>query len=278
MTLSTKGAAIGRKGISGDLDEWISFNTGEGMQSAEGRKLLANFPPPELMSVTTGLTDPQHFAEHGAHFARAMADASPKPLKDYKSVLDFGSGVGRLARLFKGFKGVYTGVDVDPNTVAWVADNLPHVKVTASKPREPLPFEAGAFDGVFSISVFTHMNETDQIFYLDELKRVTQSGAYLLLTVHGERAMQRALNEDMIFEMLDIPMTGLSAAEGSFRSGEGFAFIRQEGHLTSDAYEYGITFTDADYVKRVWGERFKVLDVVSGALHDFQDIVVLERN
>lgn len=277
MTLSTKAASIGRKGMSGDLDEWIEFNIGEGMQSPEGRKQLAAFPPLELMQVTTGLTDPQGFAEHGAHFAKALALASPKPLKTFESILDFGSGVGRLARMFKGFKGNYTGVDVDPNTVEWVEKNLPYVKVTLSKPRESLPFEDGAFDGVFSISVFTHMKESDQFFYLDELKRVSREGALLLLTVHGRRALDRALDEDMIFEMLDIPMEGLNRAEAAFKSGDGFAFIRQEGHLTSDAYEYGITFTDADYIRRTWGERFKVLDVVSGGLHDFQDIVVLER-
>jgi cyclopropane fatty-acyl-phospholipid synthase-like methyltransferase len=38
---------------------------------------------------------------------------------------------------------------------------------------------------IVSVSVFSHMNEADQAFYLSELHRVTQPDAHIVITVHG---------------------------------------------------------------------------------------------
>lgn len=267
---------IAQDGISGDLAAWLQFNL-DGPRIAEGGAELAAFPPPELMQVTTGLTDPVHFAQHGVHFVERLADASPTPLADFKSVLDFGCGVGRVARLFKGFKGKYTGVDVDGKTVSWVDESLPHVSAHLSIPRAPLPFSDAEFDCVISISVFTHMTESDQRFYLRELQRVTEPGAILMLTIHGKRALHRALTEDFVFNLVSCPREELESAEEALVDGSGYKFIRQLGHLTSTDYDYGITFINEDYVNRVWSEYFDVVRITTAALHDFQDIVTLRR-
>lgn len=269
-------AAVARDGISGDFAEWLKFNL-DAMKTPEGRTRLAAFPPAELMQITTGLTDPQDFAQHGVHFVEKLEAASPKHLADFESILDFGCGVGRLARLFKGFKGNYTGVDVDGGTVAWVRDALPHVSAYLSAPRQALPFANDTFDCAISISVFTHMNEADQRFYMEELQRVTQTGATLLLTVHGKRALHRALTEEFVFNLVWCPRDELDAAQVSLDTGSGYKFILQPGHLTSAEYEYGITFISRDYIDRVWSEYFDVIDVTEGALYDFQDIVTLRR-
>ena len=51
------------------------------------------------------------FAQHGRDIYAALDAASPKPLRSFASVPDFGVGSGRLARLFTGFDGRYVGVD-----------------------------------------------------------------------------------------------------------------------------------------------------------------------
>ncbi len=129
---------VAQAGIDGNFDDWLDFNlTAVGTAGESG---LAAFPPRELMYVTTGLTDPADFATHGVHFARELEQATPTELKKFASILDFGCGVGRLARLFKGFAGSYAGVDVDAKTVAWVADSLPYVSAHLNIARQPLPF------------------------------------------------------------------------------------------------------------------------------------------
>jgi len=262
-----------RRGISGDLEEWLTFNRVEAFASPDSLALVAPFPPKELMQNTSGLVDPKHFASHGCDILKALSIASPQPISSYTSVLDFGVGVGRLARMFKGFQGSYTGVDVDARHVAWVSSALDHVKAFATTPRAPLPLADKSFDCIISISVFTHMNETDQFFYLSELARVAKPGAILMLTVHGERALKRAETEDMIFNMLSVPRSGIVETRSLFPS-PGFKFIRQDGHLTSDKYEYGITFISRAYVEKEWSRYFDVLPGTA-AIHDFQDVMVL---
>lgn len=270
-------ATIFRQGMSGDLESWLKVNL-DAVGTPDGRTGLAPFPPKALMEVTTGLVEPLHFAQHGVHFIEELEKSSPTPLADFESILDFGCGVGRLARLFKGFKGKYTGVDVDGRTVDWVRDALPYVSANQSTPRLPLPFEDGQFDCVISISVFTHMTEEDQFFYLKELKRVTRPGAVLLLTIHGKRTVERSLTEDFIFDLLWCPRDELEDAKRSLENGSGFKFILHAGHLTSDEYDYGQTFINERYIRKEWGKFFDVVGISSGAIHDFQDIVALRRS
>jgi SAM-dependent methyltransferase len=151
-------------------------------------------------------------------------------------------GAGRLARMFKGFSGRYVGVDIDQEMIDWVKPNLPWVEAYRTEPLRRLPFPDGTFDAVVSVSVFTHMNEPDHLFYLDELKRVTVPGARLMLTVCGLRVIERAEQEPAILQMLAMPPDELAQSRDAFDRGNGFRFVRLEGHLTSEAYEYGNTF------------------------------------
>jgi hypothetical protein len=53
--------------------------------------------------------------------------------------------------------------------------------------------------------------------------------------------------------------------------------VRLECHLASEAYEYGITFVSPSYIEQHWSHYFEIERVIRGAIHDFQDIVVLRR-
>jgi SAM-dependent methyltransferase len=262
-------------GIRGSLDPWLRLNEFTAFESVRAR--VAPFPPAALMHRTSGLDNDQHFAAHGVAILRALAAASPKPLSDYRDLLDFGVGAGRLARMFKGFQGRYAGADIDADNVAWIAGNLPWVQSVKTEPGRTLPFADADFDAVVGISVFTHMNERDQFFYLDELRRVTRAGAMLFLTVSGTRVLERAETDSIIATMLALPEGGLATARAAFDAGPGFCFLRQHRHFTSRRYEYGATFISEVYIARNWARFFELQDVVRGAIHDFQDIVVLRR-
>jgi SAM-dependent methyltransferase len=263
-----------RSGISGNLEDWLAFNRDGAFASTGGLALAAPFPPAELMQNVSALTEPRDFAAHGCDILKALSTASPSPLNAFTDVLDFGVGAGRLARMFKGFQGRYTGVDVDTRHVAWVSSALDYVTAIATEPKQPLPLAGGSFDCILSISVFTHMNERDHRFYLGELARVARPGASLLLTVHGERALRRAESEASILAMLAVPERAIADTRRLFPA-PGFSFILQQGHLTSSHYDYGITFISREYVEREWSKYFHVVDVCAAAIHDFQDIVVL---
>ena len=266
-----------REGIHGDLNEWLEFNRSAAFESGHNLSYVAPFPPSDRMQITTGLTDPRHFASHGYDILKALSEACPQPLASFQSVLDFGVGAGRLARMFKGFRGTYTGIDVDGRNVAWVASALQYVNAVHTQPRKALPFPNAQFDLIISVSVFSHMNEKDHLFYLSEIARVARPGAIIMLTTHGERALARAETEPSIFKMLEVSARSIKKARAAL-SGGGFKFIRQWlGHLNKLFYSYGITFISSAYIHRVWATYFDVVDIRSGAIHDFQDIAVLRK-
>jgi hypothetical protein len=264
-------------GIRGSLDAWLRLNEVTAFESARARDWVAPFPPRALMHRTSALDNDQDFAAHGGAILRALAAVSQKPLYDYRDLLDFGVGACRLARMFKGFQGRYAGADIDAEHVAWIAGNLPWVQAVKTEPGRPLPFTDASFDAVVSISVFTHMDERHQFFYLGELRRVTRAGAMLFLTVSGARVLERAETDPAIATMHALPKGGLGAARAAFDAGSGFCFLRQYGHPGSRRYEYGNTFISEAYIARNWSRYFEIEDIVRGAIHDFQDLVVLRR-
>jgi SAM-dependent methyltransferase len=237
----------------------------------------APFPPPHLMQIVAGTDSRADFAQHGRDIYRALSGVSPKPLLELGSILDFGVGCGRLARMFGGFRGRYVGVDIDKRLVEWVAGALPYVHAVATEPNRPIAL-AEQFEAVISVSVFSHLDERAQLFYLCELHRMAKPGGYLFLTIHGERALQRAEQSPDILRLLGVPRSGIVQSRGAFASGKGYHFVLQsDGHLTTDDYQYGITFISADYIQNEWAKLFEIVHIASGAIHDFQDIVVLRK-
>ncbi len=267
------------------VDEWVQLNRHDVFADAALRKYVSPFPPRELMQNVSGLVSESDFASHGADFFVALSEASPKPLSAYRSILDFGCGCGRLARMFKGHPGRVAGCDIDHRHVEWVDGALDFVDAKLSGVKPPIPYANSEFEAVISISIFTHLNEASQDQFLSELARVAADDGLLFLTVHGERALQRAIGEPTIRAMIDVPDRPFAKARESFDAGR-HAFILQKGHLTTagqkaDAkivegdFEYGITFIPRGYIQSHWGRWFEIVDYRSGALHDFQDLVVL---
>jgi SAM-dependent methyltransferase len=271
------------------VDEWVYLNRTEVFNNPDLRKYIALFPPPELMQITSGLSKESDFASHGADFWIALSQSSPKPLSEYASILDFGCGCGRLARMFKGYSGHFAGCDIDHRTIEWCSATLGYMDAKLSTVRPPIPFTDNEFEAVISISIFTHLNESSQDQFLQELCRVCRPDGLLFLTIHGSRALNRTISEPQIKSMLSMDEDLFKAARNNFVKGQ-YAFILQQGHLTtigknnevrsdkviSEPFEYGITFIPENYLRTHWGKWFDIIDYRAGAIHDFQDIVVLK--
>jgi hypothetical protein len=232
----------------------------------------ANLPDDDRRFRVIGDRDPVGFLVSGAtdyhRMDRALVAIAGKRLHAFTNVLDWGVGCGRVARHFPAdHASALTGCDIDRDNVDWCGANLAGAFV-ASRLAPPLPFRPGTFDLVYGISVLTHLREPMQLRWLEELARVTQRGAILLMTTHGETA---------------IDFSRLSPADYR-RTREQ---VRREGFVVSDtntqldghaehASEYVNTYHDADYVRRVWGRYFDVLHILPGyILH--HDLVVLRR-
>jgi SAM-dependent methyltransferase len=272
------------------VEDWLWLNGSAIFDDPLLRPHVAPFPPQELMTNVSGLTNDRDFAAHGVEIFRALTQASPKPVTDYRGILDFGCGCGRLARMFKGHPNRIVGCDIDKRHVNWIAGNLDYMDACLISVNPPLPFGDDEFDAIVSISVFTHLTEKSQDDFLAELARITSRDGYLFLTVHGARALERAKSEQMIRDMLWVDEEPFDKASLEFEQRR-HAFILQPGHLTTvgvdkafkstaktvieEPYQYGITFIPEQYIFTHWAKWFHVVEIRRGAIHDFQDIVVL---
>lgn len=232
------------------------------------------FPSPDLIWRVAGTSDVAHFDSSGRQSVedlRAALRAVKSDLDSHRAILDFGCGCGRVLRWLDGLPAdvALHGCDIDAEAVAWVADNLPHVRVTTNEGTPPLPFDADAFDVVFNHSVFTHLPEDYQDAWLAELNRVVRPDGIVVLTVAADHpfagllATWRDAGEDP------------SAWERLYRE-KGFVYVANDSWTGGPFPDfYHSTFHAPWYVFEHWSQFLDIQAyIVRGAL-DFQDIVVL---
>jgi SAM-dependent methyltransferase len=132
----------------------------------------------------------QEFVSSGSRIVDMLV--SYADLRPSQSVLDIGSGIGRVARALTtqlSPAGSYHGFDVDSHAVAWcrqayspfknfsfVHAPIGYVNVKGTAPVRGedfiFPYPDGTMDLVFSVSVYTHLDARIVDHYLAETSRV----------------------------------------------------------------------------------------------------------
>jgi SAM-dependent methyltransferase len=127
-----------------------------------------------------------------ATYIRRHATA-PEP-----AVLEWGCGCARILRhLPDELPGsVIAGADYNPEAIEWCRRNIPDIRFELNGLAPPLPFDDGAFDVVFAISVLTHLSEAMHVAWFDELRRVTRPGGVIMVSVHGEALVPQLLPDE----------------------------------------------------------------------------------
>jgi SAM-dependent methyltransferase len=148
--------------------------------------------------------------------------------------------------------------------VAWCRENIPNSRFDLVPLRPPTTLPESAYDLVIGISVLTHLDEPTQLVWLEELQRVTKPGGYLLLTTHGESALARVGDIDIILKTLTAG-TDASTADPALNK-----------TIASSDY-YKSTYHLRTYAQSVFRQFFDFIDIVGGGNASLQDIVILRR-
>jgi SAM-dependent methyltransferase len=197
----------------------------------------------------------------GRYFGRSYDDCG--------QILDWGCGCGRVARFFtENYPGKLTGIDIDPDNVAWCAANLSGgaFQVCGLNPPTVLPNEN--FDLIYGISVFTHLGVEDQFAWLAELARVAKPGAAVLVSVHGTVAFCRAdsdLHRFLAFHR-----------DGFFNYSRCPDLDDVLPEMVTSGY-YKNVFHTTRYVHEQWSGDFEILAILEGTMAAHQDLVVMRR-
>ncbi len=249
------------------------------------RGLVPAIPPRSLREITahaepewflwTGLADVEAMMSLLDEFGAFRASARPR-------LLDFGSGAGRLLRFLyrQDDRFELHGADVNPDHVAWCAEHLRPVRVVANGARPPLPYPDAHFDGLWTLSVFTHLDEAASDAWRAELARVLKPGGVLIATTHGETALAKFAAEPALQERFRIAGSDAAALAAGFAA-RPFAFVPYDADVLAKARAgdvYGTTFVHPSYVARRWNDAgLEVLAHRPAALRGWQDVVVLRR-
>jgi len=226
-------------------------------------------PPAKLRHRVHGDLSRDNFLGVGQRVAeelRALTASVGRDWDSFSDVLDFGCGSARVVRDFlKGTKANYTGTDIDQELIDWCTAKIPQVSWGVNPFMPPMSYADGAFDLVYSISVFTHLNEEFQNAWLGELHRVTRPGAILILTVHGEPFIAKSQ---------------LSHSQSAELEQNGFLFVTgTTGKRKLDGLPdfYQTAYHKKEYIQRVWGKHFEVLKQIPEGIGSVQDALVLQR-
>jgi SAM-dependent methyltransferase len=105
-------------------------------------------------------------------------------------VLDFGCAEGRMLRhLWDRSDRELWGVDINAERITWCQQHLaPPIRFATTTTAPHLPFVDGYFDLVYALSVFTHITELADAWFL-ELLRVLRPGGHAYLTIHDEHSI-----------------------------------------------------------------------------------------
>ena len=125
----------------------------------------------------------------------------------------------------------------------------------------PLGYGDDAFDLIYSISVFTHLPEPMQFAWLEELKRVSKPGGFVLATVHGEQ--QYSI---------------LNASNREEFEKTGFCYVGEKASTTPGLPSfYQTTFHSHEYIRRAWEQYFEVVNIESLMIDGHSDLIVMKK-
>ncbi len=158
-----------------------------------------------------------------------------------------------------------TGADVDAENAGWCARHLDGRFVTVPL-LPPTALPEGRFDGIFGISVMTHLTAEAQDAWLAEIARLLKPEGVALITFAGPAATAYS-------SVHRSPDWWRAWTKGGFDDSQHDPAL--DGKIGDDSY-YRNTHHTEQYTRSVWSRHLDVVDIVPSAI-GYQDMAVLRR-
>jgi SAM-dependent methyltransferase len=177
---------------------WLALGSAASRAAFARRHGAVPLPPDDVSYDAYGSLDWEFYWGFGQLIAGFLAERL-RARSATGRVLEWGCGPARIVRHVPALLGpgweVY-GSDANRRTIEWCAAHLPEVRFSVNQAAPPLSFPSGAFDGVYAVSVFTHLPEGLHRPWVDELRRVLTPGGLLMCTLNGEATRPLLLPEE----------------------------------------------------------------------------------
>lgn len=191
-------------------------------------------------------------------------------IQDGHKVLDFGCSTARILRWFKddAERAEFWGVDIHAGDIAWCKAHLsPPFRFATTTTLPHLPFEDNTFDLIYAGSLFTHVDDEADSWFL-ELRRVLKPGGFLYATIHDEHTIE-------IFEtrLKSSPTGQFLAADESYQQ-----FIHKPYAMFTVGRSIGSqVFYNREWLLALLRPNFEIVSVIEEAYGTFQTGLVLRK-
>jgi ubiquinone/menaquinone biosynthesis C-methylase UbiE len=246
------------------LYPYVDWRDGRRIASTEFAHLP--LPPASLRFRVHGDLDLYSFMQTGRQCSEDIRSALSKVGRDigsFENILDFGCGCGRtliwLDRTSTSSQ--FYGTDIDTEAINWCRHHVSSVHFQTNEQLPPLPYCDAKFDLVYAISIFTHLSEEYQFYWLEEIKRVVRSGGYFLPTIRGDFHRDKMSPQ----ELHELQRTGFL-----------FAKLPKGGRGIFPEY-YQIATQSRDYILANYSRFFEICAFVANGLDHCQDVLVLRK-
>ncbi len=147
-------------------------------------------PPSKLIFLVVGNISPKSYLNEGQYVISNMISLLKNcsiDIHNFKRILDFGCGSGRLIRHLHSLNGVELfGTDYNKKLIYWCKKNLPFARFKLNNLSPPIDFNDNIFDFIYSRSIFTHLDESLQKKWMGEFHRILDKNGILLFSTHGD--------------------------------------------------------------------------------------------
>jgi SAM-dependent methyltransferase len=196
---------------------------------------------------------------------------------EFRRVLDFGCAAGRMLRWMPRTEtSVLWGTDIKGATISWCQQHLSPPLLFATTTTFPhLPFEDNYFDLVYAGSVFTHIIDLPDAWFL-ELRRVLRPGGYGFLTIFDKHGLERTLDPQRGGEnWFTQQLRDFDARTAAFS--QDFAYFSvDEGPADWNGMPVPQVCYDREYIVTRWSQLVDVVSVTEEG-HDLQTAVAYRK-
>jgi ubiquinone/menaquinone biosynthesis C-methylase UbiE len=243
--------------------------------------------PPQELWVHYGRTPEEHLEsgrEDVARMREVLARAGVS-LEDAPRILELGCAAGRMTRWLSDLAGTHEiwGADIWADAIMWCKQNLSpplHFVTTTVAPH--LPFEDRSFDFIYCGSVFTHIDDMADAWFL-ELRRLLHPGGHLYITILDQR-VAKIFQGELTPEELEAYSKRAGGKErwhsfcAALRAHPEFdEFARSDlGMLTINRGVSSHVFYDVDYLHHKLAPFYRPVSVTEKA-YGHQTVLLLER-
>jgi SAM-dependent methyltransferase len=160
-------------------------------------------PPPDLAYDAYGHTNWDTYYRTGRETAQYFSDLIKAHIAASKKITlcEWGCGAARVLRHMASFFPEGTlklyGFDYNKRTIQWCSANLPDIIFKHNLLSPPLPEATDTFDGLYCLSVLTHLSYEMQTQWIKELSRVVKPQGLIILTTHGNAARAHLLADEL---------------------------------------------------------------------------------